>query len=266
VEAPGLPLDDVHFHIEVDDGLVRMTPLEFGIGEGAVSLELTLDTRQQPFTAEIGGEVSRVNLQQALAPLEIADDSFGIVGGRLQFWVEGISIADFFNSADGGLLLIMTGGRLDVLLVEVAGLDLTETVASLLGDVQSVPIDCAYLDVSSKDGIAEIETAVVDTPDTIFLADGTLNFRQETLDLVLEPHPKDFSLFSLRTSLHAEGPMTSPNVAPGEELMARALATAALAAAAPVAALIPLIEPGTGEDSVYCNGLVEAIDRARAEN
>jgi hypothetical protein len=55
-------------------------------------------------------------------------------------------------------------------------------------------------------------------------------------------------------------------VAPGEELMARALATAALAAAAPVAALIPLIEPGTGDDSVYCNGLVEAIDRARAEN
>jgi uncharacterized protein involved in outer membrane biogenesis len=266
VEAPGLPLDDVHFHIKVDDGLVRMTPLAFGVGEGAVSLELTLDTREQPFKAEIGGEVSRVNLQKALAPLEIADDSFGIIGGRLQFWVEGNSIADFFNSADGGLLLIMTGGRLDVLLVEVAGLDLTETVASLLGDVQSVPIDCAYLDVSARNGIAEIETAVVDTPDTIFLADGTLNFRQETLDLVLEPHPKDFSLFSLRTSLHAEGPMTSPNVAPGEELMARALATAALAAAAPVAALIPLIEPGTGEDSVYCNGLVEAIDRARAEN
>jgi hypothetical protein len=36
-----------------------------------------------------------------------------------------------------------------------------------------------------------------------------------------------------------------------------------LGIATPVAALLPLIEPGTGEDTVYCNGLIDAIDRAQ---
>ena len=48
-------------------------------------------------------------------------DSFGIIGGRMKFWVRGESVADFFASADGGLFLLMTEGRLDNLLKKHGG-------------------------------------------------------------------------------------------------------------------------------------------------
>ncbi len=266
VEAPGLPLDDVRFTAEIGDGQISLSPLEFVVGEGGVRLELAFDTREQPFTGEVSGEVRRIDLRQALAPLDIADDSLGVVGGRLQFWVEGDSIADFLATADGGLLLVMTEGQLDLLLIELAGLDVEETLTTLLGDDEGVPIDCAFIDISAEDGIADLETAVIDTADTIFLADGSMNFREEQLDLVIEPRPKDFSLFTLRSTLHIDGQMADPEFSIGDSLIGRGLAAAPLAAAAPIAALVPLIEPGTGEDSIYCGGLVEAIDRARSEN
>lgn len=266
VEASGLPLDEVYFDVEIRDDQLNLMPLEFGLGEGAVRLNLAFDTREEPFTGEVSGEITRINLRQALAPLEIANESLGIVGGRMQFWVEGNSIADFFGSADGGLLLVMTDGRLDVLLIELAGLDVVETLTTLLGDAGSVPIDCAYIELSAEDGIAQLETAVIDTTDTLFLADGTIDFGQEQLDLVIEPRPKDFTLFSLRAPLHIDGQMSDPAFSVGDALMARGLAIAALAAAAPVTALIPLLDPASGEDSVYCGGLVEVIDRARQQN
>lgn len=45
---------------------------------------------------------------------------------------------------------------------------------------------------------------------------------------------------------------------------ARGAAAAALGVlAGPIAALIPLLDLGTGEDSPYCSGLVERIQKAK---
>ncbi|MFD2189754.1 AsmA family protein [Pistricoccus aurantiacus] len=263
VDTATLPLDRVNFRISIDDETLALDPLEFELGGGDVHLEATFDTSRVPIAGSLEGEVRRINLKQALEPFEIANDSVGTVGGRMRFWMRGDSIYDFFSSADGGLLLVMTGGRLDALLTELAGLDIGESLSSLFGDVESVPIECAYLNLPVENGIADIETALVDTSDTLFLADGRFYFASETLDVVIEPRPKDFSLMSLRSPVHIEGDLQGPSFAPGGALMGRGAAAVALAAATPLAGLIPLIEPGTGEDSVYCNGLTEAINRAR---
>ncbi|QEA39777.1 AsmA family protein [Pistricoccus aurantiacus] len=263
VETDILPLDELYFQVNIGNDRLEIKPLEFNLGKGDIHLELSFDTGRVPIAGSLEGEVRRIDLKRVLAPFDIADESLGQVGGRMRFWMRGDSIYDFLSSADGGLLLVMTGGRLDSLLIELAGLDITESLAALFGNADSVPIDCAYLDLPVKNGIASIETALIDTSDTLFLADGNIYFASETLNVVIEPRPKDFSLLSLRAPVHVEGKMQDPSFIPGGALMGRGIAAAALAAATPIAGLIPLIEPGTGEGSTYCDGLTEAIDRAR---
>ncbi len=265
VEARGLPLDNVNFDVEFDGGRLRISPLAFRVGEGALRLNFTTDTRERPFATTVEGKVRGIDLREVLAPFEIADDSLGILGGQIKLWAKGDSVADLLATADGGFLLVMTQGRLELLLIELAGLDAEETLSTLIGDAETVPIDCAYMDVSMENGIAKLETALADTSDTLFLADGHVDFREERLDIVVEPRPKDFSLLSLRSALHIEGRFKSPKVSPGKELIGRGAAVAALAAATPIAGLIPLIDPGIGEESAYCSGLVDAIDRARSD-
>ena len=157
----------------------------------------------------------------------------------------------------------MTGGRLDALLTELAGLDIGEALVALVGDVESVPIDCAYLNAHGEDGVFTIKTAVVDTRDTLFLADGAVNFKRERLDLVIEPRPKDFSLLSLRAPLTLEGPIRQPRYSVGRSAFARGAAAALLGLVAPPAALVPLLQPESGAEPAYCNGLINSLDQAR---
>ncbi len=105
---------------------------------------------------------------------------------------------------------------------------------------------------------------VVDTRDTLFLADGFVDFNQELIDLVIDPKPKDFSLFSAQAPLHVEWRLKDPAIYPGAAAWLRLGSAAALGAlATPLAALLPLIEPGDGQGSVYCSGLVSTLDQAR---
>lgn len=260
-----VPLDEVRFVLELNGQSVKLKPVELGVGGGRVTGRVELDTSGAVPKGELEGEVTRVDLRTLLEPFEISDDSLGLVGGRLKFWVSGDSLADLFASADGGLFLLMTGGRLDATLVEVAGLDLGETAVTLFGDQDGgVPIDCAYIDLHAKSGIARLEHALVDTRDTLFVADGFIDFNQELIDLVIDPKPKDFSLFSARAPLHLKGRLADPAIYPGESVWLKLGTAAALGAlATPLAALLPLIEPGDNQGSVYCHGLVSDVNRAR---
>ena len=181
-------------------GDIRVDPLEFCVGGGEIRSVVQFDTNATPFSSAVDGEIRRVRLDEVLAPFEIADESLGVVGGRLKMWVRGDSVAEMIASADGGVFVAMTGVKLDILLTELGGFDIGESLGALVGDADTVPIDCAYVDLLAKNGIFRVKTALLDTPDTLFLADGFVDFNQESMDLVIEPQPKDFSIFTLRSA------------------------------------------------------------------
>lgn len=265
VQAPSLPLDQLRFVLNLDGNKLKLEPLSFGIGKGRISGRLEFDANGKIPKGKVEGKVVRVNLRNLLNRFEIGDDSVGTIGGQFKFWVAGDSVAELLASADGGLFLLMTGGKLDQMLVEIAGLDFGEALITLLGDAEGgVPIDCAYLDAHARSGFAEIATGLVDTSDTLFLADGSVDFDREMLDLVIDPRPKDFSLFSARAPLFVKGRFASPSLTPGPTAWLKLGAAPVLGATlTPLAALLPLIEPGDGKEPVYCRGLVDKLDEAR---
>ncbi len=129
---------------------------------------------------------------------------------------------------------------------------------------KKIPIDCAYLNLQSRDGQVDIKTLAMDTRDTLFLGGGKIDLDRERLDLVVEPHPKDQSLPTFRSPLRLEGSLADPRLqVVSGELVGRVVATVGLVAITPLAGLIPLIEPGTGGESPYCNGLMETLKEAR---
>jgi hypothetical protein len=68
--------------------------------------------------------------------------------------------------------------------------------------------------------------------------------------LRVEPKPKVKGLLSLRTPINLAGSFSDVHVSPDKKpLLARAGGALALAAVSPLAALIPLIETGPGEDT-----------------
>jgi uncharacterized protein involved in outer membrane biogenesis len=258
-----VPLDSVSLEMKLEEGHLALKPLKFGIGDGNVSSNLEVSAADRPIQGTLETEIQHVNLKKVVQPFDIAEDTVGLIGGRAKFWMRGDSIADFLDSADGGLYLLMTNGQLDGLLTEVAGFDWGEAMVALFNNQNNVDIRCAYLNLHTNDGVTNIKNAIIDTEDTVFAATGSLDFGQETLDIVLEPHPKDMSLFSTRAPLHMEGTFKNPSFSPGTAALATqaAFSAALTAVAGPVGTILPFIEPGLTDDSNFCSGLIDSVDK-----
>jgi len=258
VRAGGVPLSEVVIDFRLEDGRGRFAPVRFGIGEGSVDLVLDLDAGAVPPGGSMQVEMRRLDLNDVLRHWNLADDSVGIMGGRGKFWIEGRSVAELLASADGGLLLLMTGGRLDAMLVELAGLDAGQTFFSWVRGREPIPIECVYADLQARDGVTELDTFVIDTRDTTFTAGGEVNLNVERLDISLFAHPKDPSVFSGRAPFHLGGTFDDIEASVhGGDMGMRVGASAALGAlGGPIAALLPLLDAGTGPDMAHCEGLV----------
>jgi hypothetical protein len=172
------------------------------------------------------------------------------VNGRIDLAGHGNSIADMLGTADGSVHLGMGQGRFSNLLLELAGLDVAESLKFLLGKDRTVPVRCAYGLFDVDNGVMHARAFAFDTTDTVLFGSGKINLQQETLALELRPKPKDVSPFSLRGPLEISGTLKDPHFRPkAKPLLARAAAAVALYAIAPPAALLAFIETGPGEDT-----------------
>jgi AsmA family protein len=245
VMAPDLPLNDFALNVVLQDGHMQMDPLEFGVATGTVAMQLEVNAHESPAQAKLHTHFDHLNLSQLLARFEVADDSFGDIGGRATLWMQGESLASWFASADGGLYLTMTGGKIDALLVELAGLDFTESAAVFLSTDTGVAIECAYTDLQARSGIVTIYPFLLDTTDTKFKGHGSIDLRQEKVKLTIEPYPQDFTILSSRGPLHVTGTFSNPEFS--------------------VEPSFPSPEFGMADDSARCTGMVDALRNARKD-
>ena len=251
-----LPIDALSMRILLDNALLKLDPLAFGIAGGRVAGPVSINAREKPARADLALEFQQLKLSQLFPQLESTRQSIGTLYGRAKLRGRGDSIAQLLGSSDGQVTLAIDGGRFSLLLVELLGIDIAEAVSLLGTRNRQVTLRCAVADLTVKDGIATPKTFVIDTSDTVVEVTGTIDFASEKLDLVFRAEPKDPSIFALRSPIHLEGSFADPKVRPeAGPIVARIAGAVALAAINPILALIPFIETGPGEDS-DCRRLV----------
>jgi uncharacterized protein involved in outer membrane biogenesis len=247
VDAGKWPIQSLAMRLRLRDAVLRLEPLEVGFAGGAVAGPVSLDARGDTIDARADVHVRGVDLEKIFVDMKPAN--VGRINGTVDLRGQGNSIAEMLGTADGAVQLGMGSGRFSNLLLELAGLDVAETLKFLLGKDQTVRLRCAYADLGFDDGRARARSLVFDTRDTVMFGEGTIDFGEEEIALELRPEPKDVSPLSLRGPLRVGGTFKDPTFRPeAKSLVARAAAAAALYAIAPPAALLALIETGPGED------------------
>jgi len=248
LNAPGLPLEAMDARLRIAAGEVTLEPFDFAAAGGDLGGRVYLDAREDLISADIDLRGRRMELPK-LFP-EGAPESTGRVGGRVQVSGRGNSVAAVMATADGEIGLAMGPGRISNLTLELAGLDIAEALKFMLGKDKVVPVRCGFAQFTVKGGVMETKALAFDTTDTLLLGEGSIDLRDESLDLVLKPRPKDASPFSLRSPLRVRGTLVDPTIRPqGGPLFLRGAAAAALFAVAPPAALLALVETGPGENA-----------------
>jgi uncharacterized protein involved in outer membrane biogenesis len=250
IKAPKLPLETMSAHLLLDGGLLKLAPLDFNAASGVLKTSVELDARKDLIHSAADIDVRGLDLGKLLPTVKSLQDSYGSISGVARLEGDGNSMAAMLGDANGDLSLIMGSGRMSNLLLELAGLDIAESLKYLLGRDKTVVLRCAYADFGVADGLATTRAFAFDTADTELRAHGTLNFKDESLDLTVLPRPKDFSPITLRSPLRVGGHFADPSFLPKPgPLLLRSAIVAGLAAITPPAALLGLIETGPGKDT-----------------
>ncbi|HKY91855.1 MAG TPA: AsmA family protein [Nevskiaceae bacterium] len=256
-----LPLENIEFHLVLDQGVLKAHPLNFGVAGGDIASKIDLDAREKDMKLGADLQFRRIDLAKLFPENTLFKDGAGPIGGRALIDGRGRSVAQVLGSSNGDFGIAMRGGRVSNLLLEAMGLDAAEVVKFLFKGDRDVRVRCAVADFGVKDGMMEPRAFVLDTTDTNVHIEGRISLKDETLDLKLRPLPKDFSPLTLRSPLKIQGTFKKPGVGVDEEIVLRGGIAAVLGALVnPLTALIPLLETGPGSNA-DCQRLIDAVEK-----
>lgn len=173
----------------------------------------------------------------------------GELRGELKLSSAGTSTAQLLGNLDGTARAVVRDGTISHLAVEAMGIDLAQGLGVYVRGDNSLPLNCAVVAVDAKNGVVTPRVAVFDTRDSTIAVTGRVDLRNELLDLRAEVKPKDFSIAALRSPLHVRGTFSKPDIGvDGGPIAARAAGAVALGALlGPLAAVLPLLDPGSGQ-------------------
>jgi uncharacterized protein involved in outer membrane biogenesis len=253
-------LESLSFTADLNNGVLQVKPIDFGLAGGHVVGVVTLDANQQPMMSRSTVTFRKIRLERLFPAVPAMTRSAGSIGAELTLSGRGDSVSAVLGNASGSLTAAMEGGRISNLLDAELGLNGGKILALLIGGDRNIDINCGALAFEFENGLGSSRTILFDTAQTRTEGRGTIDLRDEKFDFLLAPRPKRPGILSLRAPLRLYGSFTHPDysVDKGAVLM-RAGGATVLGAINPLAFFVPLIEPGKPADN-RCVTVLAAAD------
>lgn len=257
-----IPLEDFHAHLKLNNGVLVLDPMNFGLAGGDLVSTITLDARNNPIAAKASIDLRRVKLGELFPTLETAKKtSSGSLGAQIRLAGRGNSVSDMLATADGSINAGMAGGRVSELGVWLINLHGGQLLPLLFGGDRPTQIRCGAAAFAVDDGVATLGLFVFDTDESNIGGSGTINLGAEKLDITLEPRSKKAGILSLRGPVHIRGTFRDADIALSSQTIGRGASAVALGLLNPLLALIPLIETGPGQNA-DCQAVLTSVSGA----
>lgn len=242
VRVNDIPLDNVVADIHLHDKVLKLTPLNFGMAGGQISSNISLDGRKKNIDAQARVAARHLKINQLFPKLESMRGSFGEINGDAALTGNGNTVAGMLGTSNGELNAVVTQGSVSKFILEIAGLNVANAVATKIFGDKQVHMNCLAAEAAVRNGRANFQRFVLDTDDAVIDVNGYVDLGKEELNLDIRPRTKGNRILTLRTPLYAKGTFAKPDIGPYKTPIAiKAGAAAVLAAINPLAAVLPLI-------------------------
>ncbi|CAG4882410.1 protein of unknown function [Georgfuchsia toluolica] len=257
--AKELPLEDLVVHLRLRDSVLTLDPLDLGLAGGQLNSTISLDGRKDPVQARARIRTKKIHLAKLFPTVNLNKNSIGEINGEFNLSGTGNSVGQMLANSNGRVGLIVADGEISKMMMEKAGLHLWEILQLKMSGDKLIKLRCGVADFNVKQGIMHANALIFDTEITTIVVTGTIDLRQERLDLTLNQKTKDTSPLALRSPIYIRGSFASPVIEVNKwRVAARGLGAVALAVANPLLTLLPLIDAGPGKDS-DCGQLVRDV-------
>jgi uncharacterized protein involved in outer membrane biogenesis len=261
VTAPKVPMQEVNFHILLDDGLLTIDPLSFVLDAGKFSGRVQIDARKDVPATTIDMRIDKVDLGQFKSAAMKQPPVQGDLFGRFQFQGAGSSIHKLAAGTGGMMSIVIPHGRIRAVFPELTGINVLKGLGLLLSkETDETDIRCGIVDFKANDGLLKTTTVYVDTTNVLITGRGDINLGTEAIDLALQGDPKKVRLLRLRSPIELRGTLADPHVGLQADKLAEQVGVAVALGAllTPAASALAFIDPGLAKDKDCSTVLAQA--------
>ncbi|WP_193173517.1 AsmA family protein [Nisaea nitritireducens] len=252
---PGLVVTGLKLNAALQDRVLTVYPSEGVFNEGQVNLEAKVDGSKAPLTDfALDGTWTNAHFGGVLREYFDTTIFQGYGNSSAKLVASGRTPREAMDTVNGHVALYLKDGTISNTYWELIAADLVTSLLPSIGKTadKEAKLNCMATRFDISEGIAKSTVFLVDSARVTVGGAGTVDLRDEKVDFLLHPKPKDFSLVSLATPIRISGPLADPTILPD---VAGAAKTAVLGAGAvaltainPLALVLPLISSGETED------------------
>lgn len=254
-----LPIQDLVADVHLNNSVLSLTPLNFGVAGGNLVSNIKLDGSGKTIKAEMKMSARHLKIKQLFPTLESSRASLGEINGDAALSGVGNSVATLLATSNGELKALINQGTMSKFILEAAGLNIANVVITKLFGDKPVKLNCLASDFAITNGVMQIRTFVLDTDDAIINVSGQIDLAKELLALNIRPKSKGLRIITFRSPLYVAGSFKNPDVGVDKGVLAlKAGGAIALGILAPVAALLPLVNIGPDQHADCAGLLAEA--------
>jgi uncharacterized protein involved in outer membrane biogenesis len=266
VRSEHVPLRGASLDINLDNGLLRLDPMTLDLTRGRIGGALSINARRDTPRVDLDVRLTNARLE-SIFRIRGEQPLTGAFAGRARLTGYGASVRDAAANANGQITFVTPAGEIREAFAELTGINVARGLGLLLtGDESRIGVRCGVASFSVNNGVARTRTLVFDTETMLIRGKGTINLRNEALDLDIQGEPKEPRLIRIAAPISIEGRLRSPRVGVEvEDAADQGIAATLAAIAAPLAAVLPFIDPGLAEDANCAALLAGRRDDSRSE-
>ncbi|MET0268855.1 MAG: AsmA family protein [Sphingomonas sp.] len=249
VRADNLPVSDVALRLDLDRGLMKLSPLTMNFSGGALSSDITIDSRQRPVFTDYDIRLATTPMGKLLKGFGVEESgTTGAVRARVKMNGRGDTVHDSLAASNGRIAVVLPAGSFWTRNIQLTEFDIGTFVQKMFqGKLKEpVQINCGLIGFTVRNGVAAADPILIDTSKNVMTATGGFSFKDESLNLRFRADSKKFSLFSGQSPVGINGHFAAPGIQIiSPELLARGGAAVALGVVAtPVGAVLAFVDPG----------------------
>ncbi len=255
----GTPIDLVSANLVLAGGKLTLDPFSATVAEGKVGGKTTLDATNPAAVLHTALTVDKLNIGKMLKDRDITDMLTGHVSTKADVQGTGNSVRALMAGLNGSTEVTMQDGTVNSKYVNLIAADLTK--ALIPSGKSDTKINCLVSRFEIKQGMATSKGLLFDTDQITVSGGGTVDLRDEKLNLAINPEPKQNSLISLATPLEITGTLANPIVRPATAALIKNIAGLAIGGLTPVGLVASFAKMGSSDQ----NPCVAALDAKEAQ-
>jgi hypothetical protein len=266
LRSESIPISDISVTVDLDDGMLNLSPLNLTMARGKVTSDIAIDWRRRPAVTKYDIRLGATPMAQLLSGFGVAEaGTNGTIKGRIQLTGTGDALHDSLGTSAGRIAFVIPKGTFSTRNVQLSELDFGTFVQKMFEDKLKDPvqINCGLVAFTVRNGAAAADPILIDTRKNVIAGRGGFSFNTEQMDLAFRADGKKFSLVSGQSPVGIGGYFSQPKLnVISPELLGRAGVGLGLAVlAAPPAALLAFVDVGDAK-SAACGPILQGATAA----